>query len=418
MSSPPPVHPRRPKPKRLSLSLPLSPESAPSPALPRPPGPRRPSLLTLITQPPAAYPPRAPASPSSSSPTASTSTTPTTSPPLPPTFTLAVPAAYPFRQTEPYQHGPVQVLPGIWLGAEESVTRWDVWAANTTGNRVRVMNVAQEVEDPFDPGLSRVSGWSAPSGLPDEMPRPKLKLKTYPTAAVAVGDGARPIPHVEYCHARWSHGELGLADLPEDACLRDVLYPRAPESSERPWRFWETIRWMEEGRQRGIPILIHCQCGVSRSATLAIAYTMALAAAGAMPHYLGHIRVMQDAYDFVKGKSCWIGPNHSLVFQLVDFARSLTTLLSSHYATTPNALIKTSFPTAAESELSEAEWARRRREFDEDDMGEYTTDLSTTASNGQTAAESCMSAEEAGEEARRLDAAMLARREAAIKEQM
>lgn len=48
----------------------------------------------------------------------------------------------------------------------------------------------------------------------------------------------------------------------------------------------------------------------------------------------------------------------SLVFQLVDFARNLTTLLSSHYATTPDAPIQTSFPTAAESELSEAEWAR------------------------------------------------------------
>lgn len=191
------------------------------------------------------------------------------------------------------------------------------------------MNVAQEVEDPFEPGLSRVSAWSAPSALPEEMPRRKLKLKAYPAAAV--GDGARPIPHVEYCHARWSHGELGLADLPEGACLRDVLYPTAPENNERPWRFWETIRWMEEGRQCGIPILIQwvrgdvcddetstarlmdasCQCGVSRSATLAIAYTMALAAAGAMPQHLGHIRVMQDAYDFVKGKSCWIGPNHS-----------------------------------------------------------------------------------------------------------
>lgn len=121
---------------------------------------------------------------------------------------------------------------------------------------MRVVNVAQEVEDPFDPGLSRVSGWPAPSGLPEEMPRRKLKLKAYPAGAVAVGDGARPIPHVEYCHARWSHGELGLADLPEGACLRDVLYPRAPENNERPWRFWETIRWMEEGRQRGIPILI------------------------------------------------------------------------------------------------------------------------------------------------------------------
>lgn len=215
MSSPPKVHTRRQKPKRLSLSLPLS------------------------------------------SPTASTSTTPT-SPPLPPTFTLAVPAAYPLRQTVPYQHGPVQILPGIWLGAEESVSRWDVWATNTTENRVRVVNVAQEVKDPFDPGLSsRVSAWwSAPSALPEEIPRRKLMLKAYPASASAVGDGATPIPYVEYCHARWSHGELGLADLPKGACLADVLYPTAPENNETPWRFWETIRWMEQGRQRRIPILI------------------------------------------------------------------------------------------------------------------------------------------------------------------
>lgn len=54
-----------------------------------------------------------------------------------------------------------------------------------------------------------------------------------------------------------------------------------------------------------------CQCGVSRSATLIIAYTMALAAAGLMPTHLGHLKGMQDTYDFVKSKSCWIGPNVS-----------------------------------------------------------------------------------------------------------
>jgi hypothetical protein len=38
---------------------------------------------------------------------------------------------------------------------------------------------------------------------------------------------------------------------------------------------------------------------------------MALAASGVMPERLGHIRGMQDAYDFVKSKSSWIGPNVS-----------------------------------------------------------------------------------------------------------
>jgi hypothetical protein len=38
---------------------------------------------------------------------------------------------------------------------------------------------------------------------------------------------------------------------------------------------------------------------------------MALAAAGVAPAHLGHLKGMQDTYDFVKAKSCWIGPNVS-----------------------------------------------------------------------------------------------------------
>jgi tyrosine-protein phosphatase len=54
-----------------------------------------------------------------------------------------------------------------------------------------------------------------------------------------------------------------------------------------------------------------CQCGVSRSATLVIAYIMTLAAAGILPDTLCHMKGMQDAYDFVKAKSPCIGPNVS-----------------------------------------------------------------------------------------------------------
>jgi hypothetical protein len=54
-----------------------------------------------------------------------------------------------------------------------------------------------------------------------------------------------------------------------------------------------------------------CQCGVSRSATLVIAYIMSLAVAGLLPDQLGHLRGMQDTYDMVKAKSSSIGPNVS-----------------------------------------------------------------------------------------------------------
>ncbi|ODO03021.1 hypothetical protein I350_05865 [Cryptococcus amylolentus CBS 6273] len=347
--------------------------------------------------------PQKPASDSSSSTSfsASTNTTPSTSPPLPASISFSKP--YPVRQAEPYEDGPIEVVPGVWLGAEESAWRFGVWAVGKS--KVRIVNVAQEIDDPFDLSVRADPGWS---GTGSEK-KGSMKLKTYPS--ISEGPAARP--EVEYCHVRWSHGELGLADLPEKATLGDVRRPQGPEVQDM-WKFWQAIRWMEEGRKSGTPVLIHCQCGVSRSATLTIAYVMALAAAGTMPEYLGHIRSMQDAYDFVKNKSSWIGPNHSLVFQLVDFARNLTSLLSLHYSADPAEHIPTSFPTSADAELSEAEWARRRREFDESEHLDHSS--SSVGSEGRrTSDESgsgsdCMSPEEAGDEARRLDDAMVARR--------
>ncbi|KAK8846615.1 hypothetical protein IAR55_005701 [Kwoniella newhampshirensis] len=331
----------------------------------------------------------------STSASGSTSTTPSTSPPLPASFTFSLPMAFPARPVEPYEEGPIEFLPGIYIGAEESVHQYDSWAKGE--RRVRIVNVAQEIDDPFEQTkLCRTSGWASAGG--DGKGKEKMKLVSYPGEQ----DGC---PDVEYCHARWSHGELGLADLPDHARLEDVWEAKAPEQSDT-WKFWDVIRWMEEGRRASMPVLIHCQCGVSRSATLAIAYTMALAASGAMPDLLGHMRTMQDAYDFVKSKSSWIGPNHSLVFQLVDFARNLTTLLQTYHSSPNSQQIQTSFPISLDAKLSEAEWARRRREFEESEDG--TVSDSADSESGSDA--ECMSPEEADDEARKLDEAMVMRR--------
>ncbi|WVN88876.1 uncharacterized protein L203_104091 [Cryptococcus depauperatus CBS 7841] len=370
------IHLRRPNAKKLLLAIP-----APSPARSKPSGGhRRPSLLSLITLPPSA----ADRTPTTAHPSAesfntsysSASTTPSTATTFPIAKTLAV------RTETPYEDGPVEVLPGVWLGAEESLWQWDVWARDKS--RVRIVNVAQEVDDPFE----RTSEfWSRTESV---------KLRTYPSSEAR--------PEVEYCHVRWSHGELGLAELPRDATLR--LGKGRP--GEKVWRFWDAIVWMEQGRERQEPVLI-------QSATLAIAYTMALAAAGRLPRLLGHIKTMQDAYDFVKEKSGWIGPNHSLVFQLVDFARNLTLLLSAHYLDSPGCVVDTSFPTVAQVEISDTEWARRRHEFDvETESALLSNALSLSegemSEGGESGSEGCMSPEEAGIEARRLDEAMFARR--------
>lgn len=52
-----------------------------------------------------------------------------------------------------------------------------------------------------------------------------------------------------------------------------------------------------------------------------------------------------------------------LVFQLVEYGRNLTSLLTAYPGT-----VRTSFPRSNDIE-SEAEWAARRREFDELEIG-------------------------------------------------
>ena len=95
-----------------------------------------------------------------------------------------------------------------------------------------------------------------------------------------------------------------------------------------------------------------------------------------------------------------------LVFQLIEYQRNLTSLISSHLLTTSIPL-QTSFPKLEDDVLSEEEWARKRREFDDsqpDDMREER--------RGHSQLGSPMTPEQAGDEAKLWDAVMLQRRRA------
>lgn len=120
---------------------------------------------------------------------------------------------------------------------------WSCWARS---KRVRILNVAQEIDNPFErDGVASVSSSRKGKG--------KAQRVVYPA------DGRAGRPEVEYCHLQWSHGESGLADLEEGMELDDVIEGRFNEEAvkgKEKWRFWEAIRFMEEGRQRGEAILI------------------------------------------------------------------------------------------------------------------------------------------------------------------
>uniref|UniRef100_A0A3B3QP52 protein-tyrosine-phosphatase n=1 Tax=Paramormyrops kingsleyae TaxID=1676925 RepID=A0A3B3QP52_9TELE len=67
-----------------------------------------------------------------------------------------------------------------------------------------------------------------------------------------------------------------------------------------------------KAHQRGRGVLVHCQAGVSRSATIVIAYLMK------------HTRMtMMDAYKYVRGRRPVVSPNLNFMGQLLEFERDL-----------------------------------------------------------------------------------------------
>uniref|UniRef100_V5EWX5 protein-tyrosine-phosphatase n=2 Tax=Kalmanozyma brasiliensis (strain GHG001) TaxID=1365824 RepID=V5EWX5_KALBG len=71
-------------------------------------------------------------------------------------------------------------------------------------------------------------------------------------------------------------------------------------------------------------VLVHCQCGVSRSATLVIAFVMQAAAMRYGFEAARTLLGMHDCYNMVKEKSSSISPNISLIYQLVEWERYLS----------------------------------------------------------------------------------------------
>ena len=78
--------------------------------------------------------------------------------------------------------------------------------------------------------------------------------------------------------------------------------------------FDEAFQFIDATRASGGSVLIHCQAGVSRSPTIAIAYLIKY-----FPMSIG------DAYKFVKCRRSIISPNLNFMGQLLEFEQSLKT---------------------------------------------------------------------------------------------
>ncbi|KAJ7666402.1 hypothetical protein B0H17DRAFT_1162522 [Mycena rosella] len=236
----------------------------------------------------------------------------------------------------PYADGPIQIIPGIWLGSEDNVKDWNGLLERGIKS---VLNVAKEVVSPFD-GVSSQAR-RAFSSTPNLNNMPRDPDSTYYPSNLASGR-----PGMHYLKLQWSHGQQDLVER----------------------GFQEAMTFTDAALERGDGVLIHCQCGISRSATMVIALVMRAAAerSPSVPSEIWALKGMQGAYTFVKEKSKWVGPNMSLIYQLLEYEKKLRG--DSGEASGPESVM------ADEDE----EWGRQRRMLDEvptDDEDELESTL-------------------------------------------
>lgn len=98
----------------------------------------------------------------------------------------------------------------------------------------------------------------------------------------------------------------------EEGKLRYKKFPWGHNQENLQDYFHSAFSFIDEGRDQNYGVLVHCQLGVSRSASMMLAYVMRT------------LRLpLHEAYAYVKSKSSVISPNMSLIYQLVEFEKTL-----------------------------------------------------------------------------------------------
>ncbi|CAI2166385.1 13605_t:CDS:2 [Funneliformis geosporum] len=243
----------------------------------------------------------------------------------------------------PYKNEPIQILPNLYLGSELN-------AANRSMlNRINVefiLNVGKEVENPYldeitnvnssyssdfqqqiSPGLPTSSSISSEDSFMTAIQSPSLPLDSpiVPSSPFGILRSNSLLQKRISLTLRTSSSSPQLA---HESMLSGVplTVPATSEFKTLKYKkfFWthnqenlisdfkSAFAFIDEARSAGRNILVHCQCGVSRSASLIIGYVMK-----------ANKMTLNQAYEFVKDRSPYISPNMSLVYQLVEFEKTL-----------------------------------------------------------------------------------------------
>jgi tyrosine-protein phosphatase len=198
------------------------------------------------------------------------------------------------QKTPGYPDGPIAIYENdVYLYLEptaEEASRFDT-----------VINVAREVRNPFAQMESQRSISRPSFGGLSPIPDSAVTNSSFATAfefqssdnngvETPTTPKANPFKIPEYIHMPWDHNTDIAPDL---------------------MRLCETI---DNRVAQGRKVLIHCQQGASRSASLIIAYGL----------YRKPELSVNDAYYAAQSKSQWISPNMKLMYCLQDFQKEVS----------------------------------------------------------------------------------------------
>lgn len=199
------------------------------------------------------------------------------------------------QKTPGYPDGPICIYPdNVFLYLEptaEEASRFDV-----------VINVAREVHNPFKASVTTQKPEETKEEPVDNSPIPDTAVTAAsfatafefmpeePTAETPTTPKAQTFKEPEYIHMPWDHN----TDIAQDLMTLCEL--------------------IDERVQDGKKVLVHCQQGASRSASLIIAYGI----------YQNPELSVNDAYYAAQARSRWISPNMRLMYCLQDFQKEIS----------------------------------------------------------------------------------------------
>jgi len=252
-------------------------------------------------------------------------------------------------EESPYKEGPICILPNLYLGTEINAANRPMLQRM---NIEYILNVGKEVVVPYmdeitgytsvyttrdiktytdqlSPGLSISSSVSsehsfqtATSSPVAQSPNFDSSMPSSPAFTLARSDSfkrsslaaSRP-QSTSFQIAQKALTSGNVLTVPATREFRQLKYKKffwTHNQENLISDFQSAFAFIDEARSAGRNILVHCQCGVSRSASLIVGYVMK-----------ANCMTLNQAYEFVKDRSSYISPNMSLVYQLVDFEKTL-----------------------------------------------------------------------------------------------